>query len=268
MKTKSALGITACLAALSTFAIAQSDPPSADSESSPPRRHHERPAHHPADSNDDGIVTSDEFQKYHQEIFSKSDENKDGQLDREEVLSIREHMGGRPGAIPPAPGPEWRSGKGDRKHRGHRNPEEIFGTLDLNEDGRLQESELPEGMAQHFERLDADSDGSITLEELEQGRPDPEEMKARFQERFKAMDKNEDGMIQKDEAEGPMERHFDRMDSNGDGTIDADELKAMREKIRSGSDGDRPRHRGRRPGAEGEGRPPAPDDPPSESPEP
>jgi Ca2+-binding EF-hand superfamily protein len=265
MKNISALGLTVCIAALTTFAFAQPDDPSDASGPSSKGLHHDRSGPHPADANDDGVVTSDEFKQFQHEAFSKSDVNKDGQLDREEVLSIREHLHGRKGQIPPAPGPEWRSGREDRRHRGHRDPEHIFSTFDENEDGALQENEVPEGMAEHFGRLDADGNGAITLEEFKQGRPDPEQMKARFQERFKAMDKNNDGMIQADEAEGPMQKHFDRMDANGDGRIDADELKALRDKFRSRSGEDRRRHHSRR--GQPETGDDAPESRPSDTPE-
>lgn len=236
MKSTSVLGITVCLAALSAFVHAQDHPANGDARPEGPRGLHQ------ADGNNDGIVTGEEFSQFQQDIFAKSDLNKDGQLDREEVLSIGDQLRGRDGQIPPTPNPEWRSGKEDKHRRGHRNPEQIFSTFDQDDDGSLQASEVPEGMAQHFGRLDADGNGAITLQEFIDGRPDPKEMKARFEERFKTMDKNADGIIQKDEAEGRMQQHFDKLDGNGDGSIDAEELKALREKMRSRDGGDRSRH--------------------------
>lgn len=260
MKTRLTFALSIGLAAFAGLAFAQSSEQAKETSVPPPT---DLPALHPADLNDDGHVTSEEFEQFHENLFDEADTNDDGRLDRDEVLALPKHLRGRQGQIPPAPGPEWRSGK---RRKGRPNPEHIFTTFDANDDGRLQRDEVPEGLARHFDRIDADGDDGITLEEFRQAKPDRKEMRKRFEERFKSMDRNEDGKIQKDEATGRMSERFDRIDKNGDGAIDQDEIEALRSKFRRHMKGgeERPRrHRGSGDAADE----PSPASEPAESPE-
>lgn len=227
MKTTLALALSLGLASTTSLAGAQSGQPA---EHAPQAQ--EVPTLHPADLNDDGHVTAEEFAKFQEDLFARADGNQDGRLDRDEVLALPDTMRGRNGQIPPAPGPEWRSGKRGKRDHARRNPEELFTTLDANDDGVLGRDEVPEGMARHFDQLDANGDDGVTLEELKQAKPDREAMRKRFEERFKSIDTNGDGLIQKSEATGRLNEKFDAIDTNADGAIDQAEIEQMRSKFR------------------------------------
>lgn len=238
-----AVAVALGLVASAGLAFAQSTQPADETTLAP-----DVPALHPADLNNDGHVTAEEFERFHEALFAQADADNNGRLDRDEVLALPNHRRARGGQTPPAPGTEWRSGKRDRKDRVSRSPEDIFTTLDGNQDGKLERNEVPQGMARHFDRLDANSDDGVTLEEFKEAKPDREAMRKRFEERFKTMDENADGKIQKSEATGRMSEKFDALDANSDGAIDKTELEALRSRFhRHGKDGadDRPRRRQR-----------------------
>lgn len=225
MKRTATLGLI--LSALAAGVVAAPAAPPAESGPDDPSGH--RPPHGAmaADLNQDGQVTADEFKQHHEQIFKKADVNADGQLDREEVLSLSRMHGAHDRAIPPAPGPEWRSGKRERGFH-HDNPERFFSTLDANDDGKLQRDELPEALAAHMDRLDADGDGAISMEEMKQAKPDREALRSKMQARMKEIDTNGDGLIQADEAPERLRLHFDKIDANADGAIDDEEMKSFR----------------------------------------
>lgn len=243
MKNTQLLLLSLCLAGSAGLASAQPGEPGdgpPPNESPRPERHerrHEMGRDHrrggpggEADLNHDGYVSADEFAAYQRVEFLKADRNNDGKLDREEVLSIDGH-----GGIPRAPGPDFRShnrGEGE-----FRNPEQIFSNFDTNDDGRLDKTEIPDGMAPLFDRLDADGDGAITVEEFKKGRPersqDGEHMRERMEQMMKRADANGDGKLQKDEMPPRLQEHFDELDADHDGGVTQEEFKAFREKHES-----------------------------------
>lgn len=46
----------------------------------------------PADANEDGMVTKEEFVAYHEKMFDEADTNKDGSLDADERKALHEKM--------------------------------------------------------------------------------------------------------------------------------------------------------------------------------
>lgn len=216
------------LSLLAVSAAASAQPPQA-AEEGPGGPHDRRPPHGllSADADGDGQVTREEFKQHHETLFKEADANGDGQLDRDEVLAIPRLRHGSESGIPPAPNPEWRSGKrSDGFGRG--NPERFFSTLDANDDGKLQRDELPEALAAHADRLDTDKDGAISVDELKQAKPDREAMRAKLQDRLKRIDTNGDGLVQVDEAPEPLRAHFETLDANGDGALSPEEMKQFR----------------------------------------
>lgn len=135
-----------------------------------------------ADADGDGKITKDELSKVIpqdgkgpsvDEVFTKVDTNQDGAIDATEDAAAMQQMekghgpGGPRGAGgPPPPPPD--AGK---------LTEELFKSVDSDEDGSISEDELTTALSQNdqtssvdakelFKLLDADEDGSITESEL------------------------------------------------------------------------------------------------------
>ncbi len=97
---------------------------------------------------------------------------------------------------------------------------------DANGDGRISRDEVPERMERIFGRLDANRDGFIDEDELE-GMASGMRI-----QRFLERDEDGDGRLSRDELPERMRQRFERMDSNDDGYIDKEELEVMFERIR------------------------------------
>ncbi len=104
---------------------------------------------------------------------------------------------------------------------------------DANWDGRISRDEVPERMGRIFGRLDANGDGFIDEDELE-GMASGMRM-----ERFLERDEDGDGRLSRDELPERMRPRFVRMDTDENGYIDREELEVMFERME--------RFRGRRP---------------------
>lgn len=98
---------------------------------------------------------------------------------------------------------------------------------DLDGDGKLAKSELPEPMQARFERIDQNGDGFIDESDRPTG-GGPGGPGGRgpgaFAERLKQLDADGDGRLSREEAPERMQRFFDRMDRNQDGYVDEDEV--------------------------------------------
>lgn len=136
-----------------------------------------------ADADGDGKITKDELSKVIpqngkgpgvDEVFTKVDTNQDGAIDATEDAAAMQQMekahgaGGPqgPGGRPPGPPPD--AGK---------LTEELFKSVDSDEDGSISEEELTTALSQNdqtsgldakelFKLLDSDEDGSVTESEL------------------------------------------------------------------------------------------------------
>jgi Ca2+-binding EF-hand superfamily protein len=218
--------------------------------------------HHPrlleADLDGDGVITAEEFQKFHQALFQKADTDGDGKLSREEVLALSRQRGDRAGWIPPAPGPEHRSGRRGAPDAPPRDPEQILSMFDANDDGKLSRDEVPGPLAARFDDLDLDGDGYLTIEEFQKAR---EQIRENFRTRrsgdgersergdflggmIQRFDTNQDGKLQKEELPERFQEFFGTLDINQDGALDAEELKGLREHMgQFWRDGSRERQR-------------------------
>ncbi len=115
-----------------------------------------------------------------QEVFTKFDANKDGQLEKSEVkgklakrfTQIDADNNGYITMAELEAAPRPQRGKGNKGNGEGRNgerpdPKEVFAKLDTNEDGQLAKSEVKGRMQNHFDEIDTDNNGFITLQELE-----------------------------------------------------------------------------------------------------
>lgn len=122
------------------------------------------------------------------------------------------------------------------------NPGQLIQSLDANNDGTIDQGEVPESARPQFEKVlklaDTNKDGKLDRDELRtmarklrdagpalrKGEAPPAAAGAgNPQQRFKQMDKDGDGKVSKSEFTGP-EALFDRLDTDKDGSISKDEL--------------------------------------------
>ncbi len=110
------------------------------------------------DTDKNGVLSSEEIAKASTALMTL-DANKDGQLDRTELLgrgAIRQRagaQGGAPGGPQAAAAVQQRVGQ-------------LISNNDENKDGKLSREELPEQLRRAFGRIDADGDGFLSSEEL------------------------------------------------------------------------------------------------------
>ncbi|MBX9455413.1 MAG: hypothetical protein KL863_04960 [Rhizobium sp.] len=110
---------------------------------------------------------------------------------------------------------------------------------DLNNDGKISQSEMTRGIAVTFAKVDANGDGMLSAAEVSgakavlksERKRAKAEGKGRMQfvkfpakrigKRFDRIDANGDGMLSKGELERVAERMFKKRDKNNDGYISA-----------------------------------------------
>lgn len=125
-------------------------------------------------------------------------------------------------AQPPEGDAPPRRGGGDRATR-------ILERFDENGDGKIEESEVPEGLWARFSGMDANKDGAITADELNAGGGD---RNGRTRGRrgnpvVDALDADKDGTLSKAEIAAASTALL-TLDKNGDGELTADELRPAR----------------------------------------
>ena len=182
------------------------------------------------DKNSDGAITTDEVSAEQKPLFERmlrtSDKNTDGKLSGEEFAAglkgpkpSREPVGGAP-----------RPAAGGGLSGLIPSPKAMFERMDQNKDGKLTKDELPDRLAENFDRIDANSDGSVDLAEAEKmmgalggalaaggGGPGAAGMI------FDRLDKNSDGKLSKEEIPEDRRELFEKMaariDPQGDGSV-------------------------------------------------
>jgi len=98
------------------------------------------------DSNQDGVISKQEFDSFHNSYFKKLDINNDGQLSSEEMQASHSKMHGR----------------------GDMHISDRFEKSDTNHDGALSREEAKDMtmLSQYFDKIDANKDGKVTQKEL------------------------------------------------------------------------------------------------------
>jgi Ca2+-binding EF-hand superfamily protein len=154
-------------------------------------------------------------------LFERMDENKDGQVTRQEALAASQRLfqrldGNADGELTKAESEAGTKAMREQELSTH------FKQLDANGDGRLTvaESQLPQPV---FDRLDANKDKALTLAEMQAG-PDKRAEQRDFQ--FDQSDVNHDGKVTRDEAEKSAGSRFDSIDQSHDGVVTRAELEA------------------------------------------
>lgn len=94
--------------------------------------------------------------------------------------------------------------------------------LDKDSDGKISQNEFP-GPDEHFTQFDTDQDGYLDESELPKGPPKGKNGKMRKPQSFSSLDKDSDGKISHEEFPGPDE-HFSQFDIDKDGYLDESEM--------------------------------------------
>ena len=115
---------------------------------------------------------------------------------------------------------------------------DYFRRMDTNGDGQVSPEEVPEGIADRFERLlaAADRDGNDQLSEqefsvitkqrreMQSRRPPQAEIEAGISRLLKELDHDGDQQVSREEAPRRLKKRFSQVDLDGDGQLNRDEL--------------------------------------------
>jgi len=115
---------------------------------------------------------------------------------------------------------------------------EFFERLDANGDGQIIAAEVPDALAERFERLleraDRNRDEQLGMQELLKfsaqlqnlttNRLSPAEVKSGSKRLLKRFDRNRDEHLSRDEVPRRLANRFDEIDSNSDGQLERGEL--------------------------------------------
>jgi Ca2+-binding EF-hand superfamily protein len=166
------------------------------------------------DSNNDGVVTPEEFNQASGERFTKMDANGDGKVTVEEFTNYVQ-----------------------TRRADHR--EKRFEGMDSDKNGSISKEEwlaAQQARAERkFQRMDKDSNGSISTEEYQscnhkgKHKHGHKHKGGKFSARiFSHMDTNGDGVVTQDESHAAWTNWYKKLDANGDGTVTADEIAKAR----------------------------------------
>ncbi|MBZ0136551.1 MAG: hypothetical protein K8I27_09280 [Planctomycetes bacterium] len=187
----------------------------------------EVPQHMIDDFDDDssGDIDLTEFKAHHkppkpgmkpEDHFAELDKNSDGKLDSVEIPQkmIDDMDDDNSGDVDLT---EFKANHKPPQPVGQPKPEDHFDHLDLNGDGKLDNTELPQDM---LDDMDDDSSGDVDLDEFKANHKPP--LPPKPEDEFARLDKNSDGKLDSNETDQKMINDFDD-DSSGD--IDLTEFK-------------------------------------------
>jgi len=173
------------------------------------------------DKNQDKHLSQEELPPVLAKAFTAADRNRDGKLDRGEVVQLQDLL--RDGLAPPA-------GDGDAFVN------LLLKQFDANGDGKLAKTEARGKIADGFAKLDQNSDGFLDRTELRAlgrlvgaqkkgpGGPGPFAVEA---DDFNALDRDADGRLTRAELKNSRWlTRFAEIDTNNDGRLDRREFEA------------------------------------------
>lgn len=187
------------------------------------------------DKDKKGYLKKDDLPPRLANLFTRSDKNGDGKLDRQEVAQMLNGLRRYYGLDKPA---------APSKQEVERVVNQILARMDANKDGKISRDEAKGNIKAAFDQLDTNKDGFLDRKELRQaatrflanrrnpqapGRSNPPRRpELRVEEPdFDALDLNADGRLTRAELQGtPYADKFDAMDTNKDGKIDRKEFAA------------------------------------------
>lgn len=139
-----------------------------------------------------------------EEFLAKADTNKDGKLDEFEALSARGESAWTTDTATPGADPAELAKKRTAA---------IITKFDKNGDGKLADTELPDGILTQLDRIDSAGEG------------DPAEIAAARVKAYLALDTDKDGKLSKTEVKGTyLARIFNNVDQKVTGTNKGDDL--------------------------------------------
>ena len=162
------------------------------------------------DSNNDDVVTTEEFKQAAAERFAKMDADGNATVSKEEFRTYIM---------------EKRQKRNEMK----------FQKIDLNKDGNVSEAEYLEykqkKAQRRFARMDKDGDGVLSTDEFKTNRRHGK-WSGKYGKGgiFAKLDKNSDGVITREESLTAWSEWFAKIDSNGDKVVTADEVRSYRDK--------------------------------------
>jgi Ca2+-binding EF-hand superfamily protein len=164
------------------------------------------------DTNDDNVVTMDEFKDAAAKRFETIDKDNNGVVSTEEFQSFIEHK---------------------REER----QEQRFQSMDSNDDGQVTREEYIsyklKRAESRFQGMDVDQDGVVSKEEYEARRSGWSGHRHGHYGRgkiFAKLDANNDGQLTREESLAAWTNWFKRIDANGDQVVTADEVRDYRNK--------------------------------------
>ncbi len=160
------------------------------------------------DSDKDGNVTMQEFDKAAKSRYQRMDKNNDGKMTDDEFKAYLS---------------ERRDERRNKK----------FQKMDANKDGAVSKDEYiayqTNKAEKRFSRMDTDKNSMLTQEENnkrgKRRRPGGNKM-------LKRLDTNNDGIVTQKESYNAWSNWFGRIDANGDKTVTKEEVRAYRDKKR------------------------------------
>ena len=184
-------------------------------------------------------LTKDEFDARSRERFARLDRNADGVVDAAEIeASVTERTSA------------WGKMRGRVADRGSKLGERMLHMYDTNKDGKVTRDEYLAGIRKQFAEMDLNNDGRITDDDL------PPIMRGRnvlaggdvagggamrrggrgndafpLLQLLRGADANKDGVITLDEVLAAADKRFQLLDRNKDGAIDTADFNALRKEM-------------------------------------
>ena len=186
-----------------------------------------------------GTLTKDEFDARSRERFARLDRNSDGIIDAAEIEAAMIERTSIWGKI-----------RGRAANQGASMADRMLRTYDANKDGKVTRDEYLAGIRKQFAEMDLNNDGRITDDDL------PPMMRGRnvlaggdgavdggidrdrrgqngfpLLRMLRDADSNKDGVITLDEALAAADKRFQLLDRNKDGAIDTADFEALRKEM-------------------------------------